>query len=122
MTVPSVVSRALLVGLVLTGCTSWQPGTVAPAQLLGEKHPESVRVIRTDDSRVRMYWPHIVGDSLRGTGVTNAQQLSVALADVREIDLPKISAGRTIGVVLLTGVLVAGLVIVVYVIPAVTAD
>ena len=46
--VPRWLFHSLLLSLSLTACTSWQPATVAPAQLLSDKHPESVRVTRTD--------------------------------------------------------------------------
>ncbi len=87
--VPRWLFHSLLLSLSLTACTSWQPATVAPAQLLSDKHPESVRVTRTDGSRLRIYFPRIAGDSLVGVGVTNSQHFGVALADIREVEVPK---------------------------------
>ena len=104
--------RSLLLVAALSGCTSWQPSTVAPAQLLSDEHPESVRVTRTDGSRLRIYFPRIAGDSLLGVGVTNSQHLGVSLADIRELDTPKANAVGSVAV----GVGVAALAVGIYVV------
>jgi SAM-dependent methyltransferase len=94
------VSVALLLGLSnLSGCTSWQEKEVAPAQLVADQHPSTVRVTRADQSRVVLQQPTIGGDTLVGMVAAGRPrgETRIALADVKRIEVRHFSAGRTIG-------------------------
>ncbi len=95
------ITRLLLVSFV-SACTSWQVGSPTPAQLVEREHPNAVRVTRTDGTTLTLSAPAVRGDSLVGTvgvglarddGVSTA---SVALADVRQLEVRRADTGKTL--------------------------
>lgn len=88
----------------LPACTAWYvEERVSPQQLITAQHPTAVRVTLPDGSRIILGQPRIApGDSL--AGVLNGAPSSVAFADVTQVAMRKISAGRT--VLLLAGIAV----------------
>ena len=50
----------------LSGCAAWRVQQVPPKELLKDKSIEAVRVTRADKSRVEIYNPTILGDSIIG--------------------------------------------------------
>lgn len=90
------------VALVTFGlsCSSstWKTSQVPPAQVVTEKHPDHVRVQLADSSKIEIWSPQIVGDSLVGTrkqaqAGDSAAGVAIALADVRQIEVPGRSGG-----------------------------
>ena len=91
---------SLLLSCCLAACTTWhvEPG-VSPLLLIATEHPGSMRVTRSDRSLVVLDHPRIAGsDTLVGDG--RKAPTKVPVSDVREVAVPSISAGKTIGLVL----------------------
>jgi hypothetical protein len=109
------IATTLLVTASLSACTSWQVQTVAPEQVVSTQHPSSVRVQRLDGSRAVVDDPRIGGDSL--LGVTVGKPTGVPLADIYQVAVKRVSAGKTVGLVL---AIPAGIIILSYVVCAAT--
>src|SRR6266850_1684491 len=108
---PRLVAWTLVFGLSLTGtvgCSAWkrQKGGVE-ALLTRRDPPEKVRITLSDGSRVEFRSPALRGDSLVGMmgyavhhvnrwDGLNWRRSAVALADVRQVELRKFDAGRTL--------------------------
>ena len=84
----------------LPACMTWHvEEEVSPLQLISTRHPRTLRVTRTDGSRVVLDEPRIAaGDSL--VGVHYGVQSSVAVSDVTQVATRRVSAGKTIGLFL----------------------
>jgi len=106
-------AKPLLVLLIyLSGCTSWHVQQVAPAQVITDGHPSTVRVTRADQSRVVLRHPTIVDDTLVGALDSGqaAGEGRIALSDVKRIEVRHGDPGRTIGLALVgAGLVVLGL-------------
>jgi len=91
----------------LPACTAWHVEEgVSPQQLIAAQHPNAVRVTLPDSSRIVLHQPRIAaGDSL--AGILNGAPSSVAVSDVTQVAIRKVSAGRTVGLVAGTAVLAA---------------
>jgi hypothetical protein len=103
----------LLLLLYLPACTSWHVGTPTPAQFVETEHPQTVRVTRTDGTTLELKAPVVRGDSLVGT-VGRDRTVSLALSDVRSVEVKRTSTGKTVllvgaGVVVVVAVLLASL-------------
>jgi hypothetical protein len=81
----------VLGALAQVGCVSWRVQEVAPIVLVTETTPGTVRLERTDASRVVLTRPMVVGDSIRG------QQGAVAVADIKALAVRRFDAARTLG-------------------------
>ena len=81
----------------LAACTSWHVEKgVSPLQLIPTEHPSAVRLTQADGSHIVLHQPRIgVGDSL--AGVNNGTPSSVAVSEVTQVAIRKVSAGKTIG-------------------------
>jgi len=81
----------------LPACTSWHVEKgVSPQQVISAEHPSAVRVTRADGSHIVLHQPRIAaGDSL--AGVLDGTPSSVAVSDVTQVAVRKVSAGKTIG-------------------------
>lgn len=90
----------------LAACTSWHvEKAVTPPQFISAEQPTSVRLTRTNGSYVVVDEPRVVGgDSL--AGVSHGRPFKVAVADVTQVAIQKVDAGKTIGLALGTFVLV----------------
>jgi hypothetical protein len=83
---------------------------VSPEQLIATAHPNAVRVTRRDSSRIVLREPKIAaGDSL--SGVHNGAPASIAVSDVTQVAIRKVSAGKTIGLILGMSVVVGGAIV-----------
>jgi hypothetical protein len=100
----------LLLLCYASGCTSWQVQQIAPAQLVADRHPSTVRVTRADHSRLVLQQPAIVADTLVGAEASGrpAGEARIAVSDVQRIEVRHVSAGRTIGLALAVPVVALG--------------
>jgi len=110
------VLACLLVAGLLAGCSSWHATNVpepapapSPTRDLG-----TVRVRLADGRSFRLEHARVDADSLRGT-VPRAERTPLttgraafALGDVRSFEVQRISAGRTVGLVVFLAVTVGG--------------
>lgn len=91
--------------LSTSGCVAWRVESVPPRELLKDPEVHAVRVIRPDKSRVEIYDPSIVGDSISGHPTARAVgRLYVPLSHVQTIESQHRSFGKTV----LLGLGVAG--------------
>jgi hypothetical protein len=80
---------------------------VSPLQLISTQHPRTLRLTRTDGSRVVLDEPRIAaGDSV--VGVHYGVQSSVAVSDVTQVATRRVSPGKTIGLFLGLSTVVVG--------------
>jgi hypothetical protein len=115
---PRALDRLLtLLAAVLwaSACARWQPATQPVPDLLAQKGVEELRVTRADSSRLVLYHPVLVGDSLVGTrsrrtpatpfADTEARradgpEVTLPLSDVRQVETRQARTGRTLLLVL----------------------
>ena len=92
----------------LAACTSWHVHEgVSPLQFITTEHPRFVRLTRTNGSHIEIDDPKIsAGDTL--TGIHNTVLSRVAVSDVTQVATPRVSAGKTIGIVLGLSAVVVG--------------
>ena len=94
----------MLLSTQLAACTTWRVQQLAPARLMTERHPNSVRITRADQTRLVIAQPTIVGDTLIGaadvTRLGAGKPLHVAVDDIRLIETRQVDAGRTIALFL----------------------
>lgn len=85
------VVRVLLAFLVLqtSACYTWRATSTSPAEVVRAEAPLRVRV-SVDSARVVIRSPTVVADSLIG------ESARVAVADVRQLEVRRISWGRTL--------------------------
>jgi hypothetical protein len=108
--------RAGITGLVLaawssTACTHWKVQSAFPEQVVSRR-PQRVRVTRNDSSRIVLRRPEIVGDTLYGVprdgrAAAESPRPAVALTDVSEAAVRRVSAVRTTALALGTLALAA---------------
>lgn len=100
------IALALLLWYV-PACTAWHVEQgVSPQQLITDQHPKAVRVTLPDRSQIVIHQPSIApGDSL--AGIVDGKASSVAVADVTQVAIRKVSTGRTVGLVVGLGLLAA---------------
>jgi len=86
----------------LPACYAWRSVEVAPQQLIAERAPDWLRVTTRDGARFALYEPTIRGDSLAGIRDGPAdvrgrrqQAVTVALADVTQVELRRSDGGKT---------------------------
>lgn len=91
----------LLFVFQLAGCTTWHVETLPPAEVIAQRHPDRLRVEGADGKRQMFYGPEVQGDSLRGREwPASTGSRAVPLDRVRSVSTSRVSAGRTIGLVL----------------------
>ena len=111
----SCAERALVIVLMasyLTGCMTWRPETLAPAEIINGHQPHYVRVERTDGSREVLYQPEIRADSLWGRvrPESKGADRALALSDIKHLATPHVSPARTSVLLLSLGAVVAAFV------------
>lgn len=89
----------LLMNLSGTACQGWHTQRVAPESVLVARQPATLRVTRTDGSRVVIENPVLRGDTLSGTQAARGgqQDVRIPLTDVRQVATRGFSPGRTVG-------------------------
>jgi len=103
-------SRAVLIlYLSCTACTSWRQDSLTPQAVVASK-PPSLRVTRTDSSRVILDNPAMQGDTIVGVGKHQAQ-VRVPLSSVLLTDTRRGDTGKSVLVLLGIAAVVAAVVI-----------
>jgi hypothetical protein len=88
-----------------SGCAGWRVQQVPPKELLKDKSIEAVRVTRADKSKVEIYGPSILGDSIIGHPTDRAiARLVMPISQVETIATRYKSVGKT----MLAGLAVLG--------------
>ncbi|NOT07540.1 MAG: hypothetical protein HOP28_04955 [Gemmatimonadales bacterium] len=93
--------------LAASGCVGWRVQNVPPKELLRDRGIEAVRITRPDNSKVEIYNPAIVGDSITGNPTNRAIiRLMIPLSQVQTIATPYKNVGKTMlfGLAILGGV------------------
>ena len=103
----------LLVVLHVAGCTSWQPSTVSPRQVLEERQPGSVRVTTAWGGQSVIHQPAVKNDSIHGiilgrrtceasaaagghrVCASPTDSVRVALADVTMVEVRGVSSEKS---------------------------
>jgi len=103
---------ALAAGLVCA-CKSWQAPRVSPSEVIRQRQPTSIRVLRTDSTRIELYSPRLVGDSLVGLRVepssSDSGRLAIPLSQVSQVTIRQPDPIRTAVVIAATLVALGGL-------------
>ena len=93
-------TRAAVAGWVAisaSGCVAWRAESVAPRELLKNPEVRAVRVVRPDKSKVEIYDPTIVGDSISGHPTSRAVgRVFIPLSHVQSIESQHQSLGKTL--------------------------
>ena len=103
----SPLRRVIAIGLLLsfsaqvTGCSSWSAQTKPPGQVLTEKSYKQVRVTKADGSRIELYNPTVVNDTLTGyrkppSERARGEPVPIAVSDILYIEVRRIDTGKTI--------------------------
>jgi hypothetical protein len=104
-TTRATLSLLIVATIAIPGCVAWHPASVGPVELLRTKAPEVIQVTRADSSKVALFQPRIVNDTLIGHPTEEAiQRLMIPLSDVRGVA----TQYRHIGKTLLAGLVVIG--------------
>ena len=111
---PSRTSRALVSALLLftaSGCYTWQPVKLVENPDV-RRRPEQIEIRLKSGVRLAVADPEVRNDSLFGVTVaerdlttgksTQLKPAGIALADIKDARAGQFSAGRTLGVIVLT--------------------
>ena len=83
--------------LTSTGCVGWRPESASPRELLRGGEVNAVRIIKPDKTRVEMWSPTIVGDSITGHPTERAiARFTIPLSAVQSIETRHTSIGKTL--------------------------
>ena len=87
----------LVLALPLSGCKSWRVQTaVSPAEFVAKEHPERIQVVRLDKSKLELFNPTVVGDSLKGLPTELAiRPVIIPLGDISTVATRHFSIGRS---------------------------
>ena len=85
----------LLLICYLPACTTWHiERGISPARVIANQRPDSIRVTRTDSSRLVLVQPNIAaGDSV--TAIYNGYRARIALSDITTVETKRFNAGAT---------------------------
>ncbi len=100
----------VLMALGGTACHSWHTERVTPEAVLATRRPPTLRITCTDGSRIVLEQPLLQGDTLVGIGQRPSEQreVRIVLSNVQRVATRRLSAGRTVGLVGLGVIVVAG--------------
>lgn len=83
--------------LISTGCVVWRTERVTPRELLRGGEVNAVRIVKPDKTRVEMWSPTIVGDSITGHPTERAiARFTLPLSAVESIETRHTSIGKTL--------------------------
>ena len=93
----------LLLALQLQACHYWEPTFVRPPRVIAEEEPSQVRITRTDGEQVTLQSPWVRADSIVGQDRSEAvwADRSVAVSDIRGMEIRRFSPGKTVGLLFL---------------------
>ncbi len=106
------------------GCATWNVQEPAPEQVIAEQEPDVIQITKTDGTKLTVWDPRVVGDSLMGLAPPEDQvwaagravpenvQLSVALEDVQYVAVEGTDWGVVIGVGLIAAAALVAMVVV----------
>lgn len=86
---------AVVVLLALCGCATWRPQGLTPEAVLRLDHPERIRLTLTDSTRLVLWHPILLGDSI--SGLRSGKTRTVPLTDVPYVSLRRPDNGATFG-------------------------
>jgi len=92
------ITGFLLAGTMIgvTGCVGWRAESVTPRELLSDGEVRAVRVVKADNTRVEVWDPTLVGDTIRGHPTERAiARFSIPLNSVQSIETRHTSIGKT---------------------------
>ncbi len=88
---------AAALALAASGCVGWRPAEVTPRELLSRGEVNAVRVVKPDNTRIELWGPSLVGDSIRGHPTERAiARLTIPLSSVQSIETRHTSIGKTL--------------------------
>jgi hypothetical protein len=83
--------------LFSSGCAGWRTESVSPRELLQGGEVSAVRILKPDQTRVEMWGPNIVGDSITGHPTERAiARFTLPLSAVQSIETRHTSLGKTL--------------------------
>ena len=83
--------------LASAGCVGWRSESVTPRELLRGGEVDAVRILKPDSTRVEMWGPAIVGDSITGHPTERAiARFTLPLSAVQSIETRHTSIGKTL--------------------------
>jgi hypothetical protein len=85
------ITALVLLLAYLPACHSWRAETVTPQVLIETKHPDQVRVVRTDGTEQVLHQPAVVADRIHG----RANELPVPLSEIQRIETRYTNVGLT---------------------------
>lgn len=96
----------LLAILALAACKVWAPSRRPLAEVAIAEQNVVLRVTDANLALMTVEAAHILGDSLMGYAYKSSPRIrvAIALADIRSVEVQKVSAARTVGLVLALGV------------------
>ncbi len=97
-------SLPLVLTIFVVGCQGWRVESVPPADFVTRERPDRVLVTRTDRTRIQLYTPTVVGDSLRGFPSEKAiNSITVPLDEAATVSTRHFSLKKTLGLALAVG-------------------
>ncbi len=92
------ILATLLAGAMLggTGCVGWRTEQATPRELLSNGEIRAVRIVKPDNTRLEVWDPALVGDSIRGHPSERAiARFTIPLSSVQSIETRHTSLGKT---------------------------
>lgn len=97
----------LLATVALAGCYGYRVETTPPAEFVAAARPDRIELTRTDRTKVELFNPAVVGDSIRGLPTEKAiRPIMVPLSEVVTVGTRQFSWKKTLG---FAGIVVASL-------------
>jgi hypothetical protein len=94
-----MIRRLTCLGLLachVSACSTWRVQSLTPQRLLAEKRPSVIWVTRSTGGGVLLETPAIRNDSLVGWDGKRYRNVSIALPDVRSIEIREHDSDKTI--------------------------
>ena len=114
---------AVLLVACPVACSGWHTVSVSPRALLGEQHPDLIRVTTATNERIVVSSPEVSADTLKGATTRPGSEASpwiaqaesmwpvaIALADVTKVEVRQFSPTKTLIVVAAVPVTLAAIV------------
>lgn len=97
----------LLLVLHVGACTYWQPTSLSPRQVVEQERPRRVRVTTVDGEQQHVRRPRVRSDSLASGDPRRAGE-PIPLSEIRSLEIQRFSGKKTLGLVLVVGVVGLG--------------